>query len=98
MRDAGIGLVNLANNHTFDAEERGFQDTLRALSLAGIAHVGGGTDLADSPKPVILERHCIKLWVLCFPQFNKIRQTPLTAAGTARCVPIGPFSFKSAIP
>jgi hypothetical protein len=48
MRNAGIGLVNLANNHTFDAEERGFLDTLRALSLAGIAHVGGGTDLADA--------------------------------------------------
>src|SRR5580704_5187133 len=44
MREAGIDLVNLANNHTFDAEERGFLDTLRALSLAGIAHVGGGTD------------------------------------------------------
>ena len=48
MRDAGIGLVNLANNHTFDAEERGFLDTLRALSLAGIAHVGGGTELAGA--------------------------------------------------
>ena len=50
MRDAGISLVNLANNHTFDAEERGFLDTLRALSLAGIAHVGGGVDLADARK------------------------------------------------
>jgi hypothetical protein len=30
MRNAGISLVNLANNHTFDAEERGFLDTLRA--------------------------------------------------------------------
>jgi poly-gamma-glutamate capsule biosynthesis protein CapA/YwtB (metallophosphatase superfamily) len=48
MRSAGIGVVNLANNHTFDAEERGFLDTLRALSMAGIGHVGGGTDLADA--------------------------------------------------
>jgi hypothetical protein len=40
MRSSGISLVNLANNHTFDAEERGFLDTLRALSSAGIAHVG----------------------------------------------------------
>src|ERR1700676_913616 len=41
MKNAGIGVVNLANNHTFDAEERGFLDTLRAFSLAGIAIAGG---------------------------------------------------------
>jgi hypothetical protein len=37
-----------------DAEERGFLDTLRALSLAGIAHVGDGNDLADARKLVIV--------------------------------------------
>ena len=50
MRAAGISVVNIANNHTFDAEERGFLDTLRALSMAGIGHVGGGMDLADARK------------------------------------------------
>jgi poly-gamma-glutamate capsule biosynthesis protein CapA/YwtB (metallophosphatase superfamily) len=54
MRNAGIDLVNLANNHTFDVEERRFLDTLRTPSLAGFAHVGGGTDLADARKPVIV--------------------------------------------
>jgi hypothetical protein len=46
MKSSGISIVNLANNHTFDAEERGFLDTLRVLDAAGIAHVGGGHDLA----------------------------------------------------
>src|SRR6516164_8998256 len=55
---------------TFDAEERGFLDTLRALSLAGIAHVGGGLDLADARKPVIVERNGIKLGFLGYTQFN----------------------------
>src|SRR5205823_4554525 len=64
MRSSGISLVNLANNHTFDAEERGFLDTLRALSSAGIAHVGGGNDLAEARKPVILTRNGIKIGFL----------------------------------
>jgi poly-gamma-glutamate capsule biosynthesis protein CapA/YwtB (metallophosphatase superfamily) len=52
MRNARIDLVNLGNNHTFDAEERDFLDTLPTLSLAGIAYVGGGMDLADSSRPL----------------------------------------------
>jgi hypothetical protein len=45
-------------------QERGFLDTLRALSLAGIGHVGGGMDLADGRKPVIVERNGIKIGIL----------------------------------
>src|SRR5260370_2880035 len=70
MRSSGISLVNLANNHTFDAEERGFLDTLRALSSAGIAHVGGGHDLTEARRPGILARNGIKLGFLGYAQCN----------------------------
>jgi hypothetical protein len=97
MRDAGIGLVNLANNHTFDAEERGFVDTLRALSLAGIAHVGGGTDLSDARKPVIVERNGIKLGFLGYTQFNNIGESAFAADGRPGIVPMDPFLMKEDI-
>jgi len=97
MRDAGIGVVNLANNHTFDAEERGFLDTLRALSLAGIAHVGGGTDLADARKPVIVERNGIKLGFLGYTQFNNIGESAFAAEGRPGVVPMDPFLIKEDI-
>ncbi len=105
MRDAGIGLVNLANNHTFDAEdnhtfdaeERGFLDTLRALSLAGIAHVGGGTDLTDARKPVIVERNGIKLGFLGYTQFNNIGESSFAADGRPGVVPMDPFLIKEDI-
>jgi poly-gamma-glutamate synthesis protein (capsule biosynthesis protein) len=97
MRDAGIGLVNLANNHTFDAEERGFLDTLRALSLAGIAHVGGGMDLADARKPVIVERNGIKLGFLGYTQFNNIGESSFAADGRPGIVPMDPFLIKEDI-
>jgi poly-gamma-glutamate capsule biosynthesis protein CapA/YwtB (metallophosphatase superfamily) len=97
MRNSGIGLVNLANNHTFDAEERGFLDTLRALSLAGIAHVGGGTDLADARKPVIVERNGIKLGFLGYTQFNNIGESAFAADGRPGMVPMDPFLIKEDI-
>jgi hypothetical protein len=40
---SGIGIVNLANNQTFDTEERGFMDTIRNLDSAGIAPTRGGS-------------------------------------------------------
>jgi poly-gamma-glutamate capsule biosynthesis protein CapA/YwtB (metallophosphatase superfamily) len=97
MRDAGIGVVNLANNHTFDAEERGFLDTLRALSMAGIAHVGGGTDLADARKPVIVERNGIKLGILGYTQFNNMGESAFAADGRPGIVPMDPFLIKEDI-
>jgi poly-gamma-glutamate capsule biosynthesis protein CapA/YwtB (metallophosphatase superfamily) len=97
MRSAGIGLVNLANNHTFDAEEHGFLDTLRALSLAGIAHVGGGMDLADARKPVIVERNGIKLGFLGYTQFNNMGESAFAADGRPGIVPMDPFLIKEDI-
>jgi hypothetical protein len=97
MRNAGIGLVNLANNHTFDAEERGFLDTLRALDLAGIGHVGGGLDLADARKPVIVARNGIKLGVLGYTQFTNIGESSFAADGRPGVVPMDPFLIKEDI-
>lgn len=43
LRESGIGLVSLANNHTYDfGEERGLEDTIRQLHAAGIGYVGAG--------------------------------------------------------
>ena len=97
MRDAGIGVVNLANNHTFDAEERGFLDTLRVLSLAGIGHVGGGMDLADARKPVIVARNGIKIGILGYTQFNNFGESVFAADGRPGIVPMDPFLIKEDI-
>ena len=97
MRSSGISLVNLANNHTFDAEERGFLDTLRALSSAGIAHVGGGHDLNDARKPVILARNGIKLGFLGYAQFNNMGESAFAADGRPGIVPMDPFLIKEDI-
>jgi len=97
MRSSGISLVNLANNHTFDAEERGFLETLRALSSAGIAHVGGGHDLTEARKPVIFTRNGIKLGFIGYAQFNNMGESAFAADGRPGIVPMDPFLIKEDI-
>jgi hypothetical protein len=97
MKAAGISIVNLANNHTFDAEERGFLDTLRVLSAAGIGHVGGGRDLSDARKPFIVTRNGIKLGFLGYSQFNNFGESSFAAEGRPGIVPMDPFVMKEDI-
>lgn len=40
IKDAGIKMVNLANNHTYDCLNVGFQSTKEYLDKAGIDHIG----------------------------------------------------------
>lgn len=41
LTSGSVEMVSLANNHTFDYGERGYQDTQTALDAAGVAHFGG---------------------------------------------------------
>jgi poly-gamma-glutamate capsule biosynthesis protein CapA/YwtB (metallophosphatase superfamily) len=97
MKTSGISIVNTANNHTFDAEERGFLDTLRTLDSVGIAHVGGGHDLAEARKPVIFERNGIKLGFISYTQFNNFGESSFAAEGRPGIVPMDPFLIKEDI-
>lgn len=97
MKAAGITMANLANNHTFDAEERGFLDTIRALDSAGIAHVGGGMDLNGARKPVIIERNGVKLGFLGYTQFNNFGESSFAAEGRPGIAPMDPFLMKEDI-
>lgn len=42
---AGIDVVNLANNHSYDYSQEGYDDTIKALDGAGIGYFGNGTVL-----------------------------------------------------
>jgi poly-gamma-glutamate synthesis protein (capsule biosynthesis protein) len=66
LRDAGIGLVSLANNHILDYDVQGLLDTLRILDTHGIAHAGAGTDLAAATAPVIVERGGVRIGMAAF--------------------------------
>src|SRR3954469_10049525 len=67
LRDAGLDLVNLANNHSFDFGADGRMQTLRALTGAGVAFTGLPGDVR------VLERRGIRV---AFAGFSTYRWTP----------------------
>ena len=97
IKASGISIVNLANNHTFDAEETGFLDTIRSLDSVGIAHVGGGRDLTEARKPVIIVRNGIKLGFISYTQFTNFGELAFAADGRPGVAPMDPFLIKEDI-
>ena len=51
LKDAGVDLAALANNHVFDFQEQGLLDTLDTLDAAGVPHIGAGRDLEEAKRP-----------------------------------------------
>lgn len=64
LKDAGVDVVNLANNHTLDQGIKGLLDTIKHLNKAGIAHVGAGKDASAAYAPVYVERKGIKIAIV----------------------------------
>lgn len=55
LKDGGVDIVTLANNHTMDYQSAGLQETIATLDNAGIHAVGAGRDLTEARRPEILE-------------------------------------------
>ncbi|GGN91531.1 CapA family protein [Saccharibacillus kuerlensis] len=64
LNNAGVDVVNLANNHTLDQGIDGLIDTIKNLDKAGIAHVGAGKDAAAAYAPVYVERKGVKIAII----------------------------------
>lgn len=61
MKEAGVDLVNLANNHSMDQGVDGLLDTFDVLDQNKIAYMGAGADANRAYAPVIVERNGIKM-------------------------------------
>lgn len=66
LRDAGVDMAVLANNHCCDAGERGIRRTARELKRVGIRHTGVFADSIDfvARNPLLFERHGIRFALL----------------------------------
>ncbi len=56
VKDLGIDIVSIANNHLFDLGPEGAFKTMDVLDRLGIKHCGAGRNLAEAQKPVVIER------------------------------------------
>jgi poly-gamma-glutamate synthesis protein (capsule biosynthesis protein) len=66
LKEAGIDLVNLANNHVMDYGPEGLLDTIAHLDRNGIQHMGAGKDAAEAFQPVVVEKKGVKIAFLGF--------------------------------
>lgn len=66
LRDAGIDITALANNHTMDYGERGMFQTMERLRDAEVLSVGAGANRNEAERMRIVEVRGMKVGVLSF--------------------------------
>ncbi|KAM3114434.1 CapA family protein [Phormidesmis sp. 146-33] len=55
LKNGGIDIVNLANNHVMDYQTIGLEETLKTLDQAGIDYVGAGRNAQEARRPEIID-------------------------------------------
>ncbi|MBS1159970.1 MAG: putative poly-gamma-glutamate biosynthesis enzyme [Proteobacteria bacterium] len=60
----------LANNHSGDYGQQAFTETIAHLDRAGIAHFGGGRNLAEAHQPLWIAKNGLKIAVLGYNEFK----------------------------
>jgi poly-gamma-glutamate capsule biosynthesis protein CapA/YwtB (metallophosphatase superfamily) len=87
LRDAGVDVVSVANNHAFDQGRPGFEETLRRVRAAGLETIGAGP--AERPAgPVLLSAGGLSIAFLGWAQFfnQDGNACPPPKAGAPACV------------
>jgi poly-gamma-glutamate synthesis protein (capsule biosynthesis protein) len=77
LRDAGIDIVSLANNHTMDYGVAGLEDTLDTLDAIGVRRAGAGRDANEAMQAVMIESNGLRV------AFIACAATPVEAGGFA---------------
>lgn len=66
LRDAGLNVVSLANNHIMDYGWEAVEETQQLLSAAGIRSVGAGRDLKMAREPVRMSVRGVRVAFLAY--------------------------------
>lgn len=84
LRQAGINVVTLANNHSMDFGAAALKETRQHLRAAGVRTVGAGEHLAQARQPLVLQ---VRRQSLAFLAYSAVEPTAFyatsTRAGTA---------------
>lgn len=72
LTEAGFDVLSVANNHALDYDSPAFLDTIEILEGAGIKAVGGGKNLTEARRPVIMEVNGITIGFLAYSELADI--------------------------
>ncbi len=64
LKNLGVSVTGLSNNHVFDFGKEGALDTVKALCSEGIDYTGFGDNYADSKKNYIFEKDGEKICII----------------------------------
>lgn len=88
LKELGVDVANLANNHVYDYGKDAFLDTLALLTADGISYVGAGADAADAQRPYYTELDGKTIAIVSASRAEKYILTPEaseTEPGVFRC-------------
>jgi poly-gamma-glutamate capsule biosynthesis protein CapA/YwtB (metallophosphatase superfamily) len=92
LRDAGVDLVTMANNHVLDYGTVGLADTLAAARAARFPYVGIGTDAATAWAPYVTTVKGMRIAVVGVSQVAELASSWVATAdrpGEANAVDLG---------
>ncbi|HEY2548992.1 MAG TPA: CapA family protein [Streptosporangiaceae bacterium] len=92
LRDAGVDLVTMANNHVLDYGPVGLADTLAAARAARFPYVGIGTDAAAAWAPYVTTIKGMRIAVVGVSQVAELASSWVATAsrpGEANAIDLG---------
>ncbi|MCE2452990.1 MAG: CapA family protein [Nitrospinae bacterium] len=66
LTEAGFDVMAFANNHVLDYGEDAFAETMSLMDSLGVALVGGGMNLTQARKPILIERGSLRVGFLAY--------------------------------
>ncbi len=88
LKEMGVDLALLANNHVFDYGKEAILDTFDTLETAGIGYFGAGRNLEEAMSPYYVEADGITIAFVAASRAEKNVMTPQateTEPGILRC-------------
>lgn len=97
MHWAGLDVLSVANNRVHDAETVGLLDTIDALTRAGVTPIGGGRNLEDARRPLIIERKGLKMAFFAYTYGTSLGIDGFVQRHQSGVMPLDPFVIKEDI-
>ena len=72
LKEMGINVVSLANNHTFDLGSEGLESTIQLLDKEGITWCGAGRNQEEARCPAVIEVNGKKVAFLATCQYGTV--------------------------
>ncbi len=88
LKELGVDIVKLANNHVYDYGKEALLDTFTTLEDAGIAYMGAGRNLEEAMEPVYVELQGKTIAFVAASRAEKNKMTPQATKetpGILRC-------------